>query len=347
MKKLLVLIPLFFAGCLALFLWLQPVPETTTRPARQAEAEQAPGVPEQTSTSRPQDAQPGKRQVGAFQPMGSLRGTEVDGVFRVDAAGHLIITEDIRRIFDYFLSTIGEEPVKSSIERLRRYIHDQLEEPARSEALAILDQYLRYKTELIALDRDQPRQPSVDALRQREHAVRALRASIFDPQVDMVFFGLEEAHNDYALQRLAIVHNQQLSDEEKGREIDRLRESLPEELQAEVLARLQVDLRAQTRELQAAGASPEEIRRMRQQLVGAEATVRLEKLDQQRAQWQARLDSYRREAERVDANSGLSESDRQAAKARIAEEMFNEQERRRLDAALQLDALRRQQQSQR
>jgi hypothetical protein len=47
----------------------------------------------------------------------SFVGTEVDGSFRVDAAGNLIISEDIRRIFDYFLASIGEESLDASWHR--------------------------------------------------------------------------------------------------------------------------------------------------------------------------------------------------------------------------------------
>ena len=51
----------------------------------------------------------------------SFKGTEVDGQFQLDAAGNLIIGPELRQLFDYFLSAIGEEPLKQSIERLRRY----------------------------------------------------------------------------------------------------------------------------------------------------------------------------------------------------------------------------------
>lgn len=40
----------------------------------------------------------------------SFRGTSVDGSFSVDASGNLLITRDIRNLFDYFLSAVGESP---------------------------------------------------------------------------------------------------------------------------------------------------------------------------------------------------------------------------------------------
>lgn len=270
----------------------------------------------------------------------SLRGTEVDGAFRLDAAGNLIITEDIRRIFDYFLSTVGEEPLKASIERLRAYIITQLEEPARSQALDLLAQYLRYKTELIALERDLPRRADLDLLRQRESSVKALRARIFTPEAHQVFFGAEELQNNFTLQRLDVLHDQRLNDEQKAREIDELRNSLPEELQDHVFSQMQVDLRNQTRQLREQGASAADIRRLRQQTVGAEATQRLEVLDQQRSDWQKRLSTFQAEKDKIENSSGLSKMDKEAAQARLAEEMFSESERLRVEAALQLSQSR-------
>ncbi|MGC8384513.1 hypothetical protein ACP3P8_18065 [Pseudomonas aeruginosa] len=40
----------------------------------------------------------------------------------VDASGNLLITRDIRNLFDYFLSAVGEEPLQQSLDRLRAYI---------------------------------------------------------------------------------------------------------------------------------------------------------------------------------------------------------------------------------
>lgn len=45
----------------------------------------------------------------------SFRGTSVDGSFSVDASGNLLITRDIRNLFDYFLSAVGEEPLQQSL----------------------------------------------------------------------------------------------------------------------------------------------------------------------------------------------------------------------------------------
>lgn len=331
MKKLLLLLSVLFALCLALALYLRPKP---------ASAPPVSTPPVQTVQNQPPHTAPQKTMAAIKTPArqqtlpSSFEGTHVDGVFRLDADGNLLISEDIRRIFDYFLAAVGEEPLRASVARLRAYIAAQLPVHAREQALALLNQYLDYKRELVLLERDLPQMANLDALRQREAAVQALRARLFDSQTQQAFLGREEAYNQFSLQRLAIANDRQLDDNAKA--IDQLRNSLPAEMQDAVLPQLQNDLRQQTAALQAAGAKPEQIRQLRQQLVGAEATQRLEALDQQRQTWKKRIAQYRHEKSAIENNSGMSASDKRAAINQLAVEKFDERERLRLEAAEQL-----------
>ncbi|WP_330115315.1 lipase secretion chaperone [Pseudomonas sp. JS3066] len=342
MKKLLLLFPIAFAGALAILLqWGgKPAPASpSVLPAHAMSAAPA-SSPVTTSQALPS---PLAGAISTTPQLGSLAGTEVDGRFHLDAAGNLLITEDIRRIFDYFLSTQGEESLVSSIQRLRSHITGQLEAPARGQALALLDQYLDYKRQLVQLERDLPLLADITALRHREAAVQALRARIFSVDVHQAFFATEEAYNAFTLQRLAIQRDTGMEPAAKAAAIDQLRAALPEEMQTLAASQLQAELRAQVGALQAAGGSPEQVRQLRQQLVGAEATARLENLDQQRLQWQQRLQAYLKEKGRIEASEGLSQSDKTAAINRLEEEGFNPQERLRLQAAAELAAARKKQ----
>ncbi|MDP3815693.1 lipase secretion chaperone [Pseudomonas sp.] len=341
MKKLLLLLPAVFAACVALMLDLQP----SDKPASLTLTDAPVDAPESSSphTSTNPSNMPGGPLPATPQALPpSFRGTQVDGRFHVDAAGNLLVSEEIRRIFDYFLSSIGEEPLSSSVERLGAYIASQLEAPAEGQALALLDQYLRYKSELVQLERDRPQLSGVEGLRQRETSVQALRARIFSAEAHQAFFAQEEAYNQFSLERLAIRHDTSLDDAAKAAALDRLLASLPEPLPGAVLPQLQTELRSQTAALQAQGGTPAQIRRLRQQLVGAEATVRLEALDRQRQDWKQRLAAYQREEAKIEANPGLSARDKSTALATLAEERFDERERLRLAAAGGLTSARSQ-----
>lgn len=333
-KPLLLAVPLLIGAGVAVTLYLNPLapssqPTAQPLPGQMSVPAAAPLTPAEPTHSAAESAA-----LSSLPP--SFAGTEVDGQFRLDDAGNLLISMDIRRIFDYFLSAYGEERIQTSITRLQAYIRSQLDEPAEGQALALLEQYLDYKRQLIQLEKDLPQMASLEAMRQREQAVQNLRASIFSPEAHQAFFAQEETYNQFTLQRLAIRHDQSLNEQQKAEAMDRLRATLPEDMQEMLVPQLQAELRQQTAALQAQGAAPEQIRQLRLQLVGAEATTRLEALDQRRQQWQQRLDAYRQEKARIEANSGLSEEDRQAAIASLAEERFDERERLRLDAAEQL-----------
>lgn len=334
-KPLLLAVPLLMGAGIAITLYFDPL-APLPQPSQQAQSTSQ-AAPESVGTSAPikptQSAAVGS---GVTSLPNSFEGTEVDGQFRLDQAGNLLVSMDIRRIFDYFLSAYGEESIKTSITRLQTYIRSQLSEPAEGQALALLEQYLDYKRQLIQLEKDLPQMASLDAMRQREQAVQNLRASIFSAETHQAFFGQEEAYNQFTLQRLTISHDQALSDQQKAEAMDRLRATLPEDMQEMLAPQLQAELRQQTASLQAQGGTPEQIRQLRLQLVGAEATTRLEVLDQQRQKWRQRLDEFRKEKARIEANRGLSDEDRRAAIASLAEERFDERERLRLDAAEQL-----------
>lgn len=266
----------------------------------------------------------------------SFNGTQVDGTFSVDAAGNLLITRDIVQIFDYFLAALGEDSLPVTLARLEAYISAQLQQPAQGQARELLSQYLNYKRQLLQLERDLPQLSSLDGLRQRERAVQALRARVFSPEAHRVFFALEEGYNQFTLARLAVQQDSTLDAAAKGQAIDQLRSNLPEELQASVLPQLHSELRAQTAQLQAAGASREQIQQLRQQLVGAQAATRLASLDQQRQDWQQRLTSYQQATAAIQANAGLSAADKRVEVQRLAAAQFNPQERLRLEASAEL-----------
>jgi len=233
----------------------------------------------------------------------------------------------MRQLFDYFLAAIGEEPLKNSIARLRQHITAELAEPARGQALSVLNQYLSYKQQLLELEETYARAPDLSALRQRLHAVQALRARVLDPEVHQAFFAIDEAYDRFSLERLAIRFDQGLDSDAKGRAIDQLRASLPAELQTE--------LREQTDALEQSGAGHEQVRQLRQQLVGSAAADRLDALDRQRQQWQQRVTAYQQARASIEASRGLDDVERQAAIERLEEQHFNASERLRLLAVAQ------------
>ena len=71
---------------------------------------------------------------------------------------------------------------------------------------------------------------------------------------------------------------------------------------------------------------------MRQNLVGAEATVRLEKLDKDRNNWKSRVNTYLEQRDSI-LNSNMSQDAQQQAIQKLRDQQFNNsQEQLRLGA---------------
>ncbi|SFQ83230.1 Lipase chaperone LimK [Halopseudomonas formosensis] len=279
--------------------------------------------------SLPPPSAPARLTPAAQEPT-SLRGTQVDGELLVDARGNLVLTSQVRHLFDYFLSLIGEESSQQARQRIRDHLTAQLDEPARGQALELLETYLDYQYQLVDLEARFPVAEHLEDLLAREQAVQQLRARLFSREAHEAFFAGEEIYNNFTLERLTIQQDPSLSDREKGLAIEALRENLPEEMQQLLVPQIHNDLREQTLALRAAGADEGRIRQLRMGMLGPEATERLEELDRSRAEWRERVAAFQQERERILSQPGLAESDRRAAVNALLEEQFTANERLRL-----------------
>jgi lipase chaperone LimK len=264
----------------------------------------------------------------------SLQDTEVDGSLEVDADGNLKITRGVRQTFDYFLSAIGEEDLTTIIARIRAHIRNKLPAKAAAQAEKLLEAYISYREGLGHLPQvaGDPTQ-NLAAIRQQKQAIQGLRSQYFDRNVIEAFFGDEDAYDNYTLARLEVMQDKSLSATEKAKRTAALLEQLPPDLKENVKTLNQYqELTTLTQDWKARGGSPQELRNIREQIVGPEAATRLEALDQERTEWDARMKDYLQERETILKNNALSEQDRQQQVAAMREQRFNQQEQVRVDA---------------
>lgn len=262
----------------------------------------------------------------------SVRGTDVDGQLETDSRGNLVVTSQLRHLFDYFLSLVGEEEPAIALQRIRAYLAGQLGQPALGQAHALLDSYLDYQRQVTDLESRFPVSEVLDDLLAREQAVQQLRAALFSREAHGAFFAGEEIYNTFTLERLMIARDDALNELQKAEAIEALRENLPEEMQQLLVPQIQNDLREQTIALREAGAGEDAIRELRMGVLGPDATGRLEELDQHRTAWRQRVKAFNQERDAILAETGLAEHDRQAAVNALVQEQFTETERLRLGA---------------
>ncbi|RJS23903.1 lipase chaperone [Corallococcus sp. H22C18031201] len=324
----------------------------TAPPAQVREpVESAPGpsgLPSSTvgRPARPGAAAPMGAVTGAGEPLappvpGSLQDTTEDGALRVDASGHLVLSADVRRLFDYYLSATGEESPESLRARIIASMRAKLPASALDEALRVLDDYLAYRQAARTLE--VPAGSGPEDVAGRLDAVRRLRREHLGTEVADAFFAEDEQHDAVALQRMRLEKDTTLSSEERARRIEALEETLPADLRAlrqEALHPLKQQ--AAERELVAAGASAEDLHQYRLSTEGPEATARLEALDQERAEWQRKLTAFRAKRQALTA-SIADPTERAAAAQRLLVDSFSPEERVRVQALEAMDAAQAQQ----
>ena len=275
----------------------------------------------------------------------SLRGTDVDGGFRVDENGDLIVEQGIKRYFDYFMATVGEESIAEITARIHNAIMTQLEEPARSQALTILEDYLSYKTALYELEQQMGEfnpasfnESQLPMLTERLDAIFDARRAHLGAEVVDAFFSEDEAVDRYTLNRLSVLHDSTLTEEERAAQLAQLEDTLPEDVrqQRAEVTQYQRYLIEETK-LEKQNASPAEIHQLRSQEFGEEAAVRLAELDKKRGEWDRRLQQYRAEKMQLD-NAGLSQQDLYEQLEQLRNQHFSDIEMRRVKALDRINA---------
>jgi lipase chaperone LimK len=270
------------------------------------------------------------------QPPDSLQDTAIDGALAVDGDGRLLVTPEVRRFFDYFFVATGEEDDDRIRARIEAEIRARLHGPARDAALALLDRYLDYRERGRALAATATLGAEPTA---RVEALRRLRRESFGEQDAAALFADEEAALAVAAEQRRIAADPGLSDDERAARLAALEAQLPQAVR-EARAAVTAPLRLARDEaaLREIGGSAEEIRALREQVVGRAAADRLAALDQRRAEWQARVDTYRQERAAIDADPSLAAEQRETALEALRASHFRDPELPRIRALDRIEA---------
>jgi len=259
----------------------------------------------------------------------SWRGTVPDGALREDEQGNLIVSEQVRRRFDYFLSALGEEELNVLRGRVAAHLRAALSETAAQQAWELFEHYIGYRSALRDLDEHDG---SVAGMRQSLEERRALRDRWFSAITREAFFGFRDRYADFALQRRELLENDRLAPAERQARLEALEAGLPEDMREMVRAsRRPAEVAETVNRLREQGAPEARVYQYREQRLGAEAAERLGELDRRREEWRERYQTYQAQR-RVIEGSGLAEEDQEDAVQRLRASLFDEAERRRVRA---------------
>lgn len=224
----------------------------------------------------------------------SLRGTEIDCPIQVDANGKLILTVGIRSCFDYFFSSLGEKTETELIADIRQYLTATLPDTASSYASYLLDQYVAYTH---ALKNIKPtgnfKTGDIEGFQKVIDQMYKVQQQFFNAAEINALFGNERNLNQFNIDQMRIHANKTLSAQQKAAELAKLIDQLPSTLADGVRVSMQfAELQQLTQEVREKGGSAQELRNMRESLLGPEAADRLEKVDQEEAGWQTQVNGY-------------------------------------------------------
>lgn len=267
-----------------------------------------------------------------FSFVRSLEGTFPDGKLNTQGDA-LVVDAGLVRMFDYYLSAIGEQPLDAIRAEIEREIDRRLQGRAAEEAKQFLGRYLDYKGALVDAEKDaQNAGNSIAAIRARMAALHEVRARFFSEQESQAIFGLSDADDEDAVARLAISQDATLDEAQKREKLAALDAALPETLRKAREEPVKVlKLEETVAKKRAEGASDDDIYRYRAAEFNPEAAARFADLDREEAAWKARIASYLSQRNQV-AAAAVSEADKQAQIDQLRRSLFTPAEQKRLPA---------------
>lgn len=240
------------------------------------------------ATTSPRATPEPRLDVPATLESSSLRGSAVDGSVRFDGTGQVLPDVDLRRLFDYWLSLVGEHDpprIRSLLAEWLRAQHGALRAQA---VLDVFDRYVAYQAALARARLDGIADPAV-----RLRRIDTLRHDWLGRVLADAFFADERRLAAHTLQRQAIAADPVLDVATRRDMLAELEATLPPSLrESRQMADMAGRARALDDRLAATGARTAAVYAARAAEFGDEAATRLAALDAAEAAWTARLLAY-------------------------------------------------------
>lgn len=227
-------------------------------------------------------------------PPSYLKNTEIRGQLAIMEDGSLLITDDIRKRFDYFYMMIGDRSLAEINAIIVDHLRLELSEPAQSQALQLLQQYINYLNEYDTFSQGLDILAMQDDPQWAANEINNMRTFHLGEETSHIFFGQQEMLKNSHLQPA--------------------NHSLSAHLLANQEKTLQLTtLQKRTSTLKANNADNQSIQRMRIELVGEEAANRLALLDISRQKWQKKQQDFQVLKVQWGNATGLDENDKRLA----------------------------------
>ncbi len=266
---------------------------------------------------------------GAVPPSPQPARQNTDFALQVDETGHLKVTRSVRNLFDSFLASAGTEPLAKVRERIVAHLDSRLPKQAAAEAQALLDHYIAYGAALQELSHGGALQNrGADERQSQLYVIEDLRSRHFSPAERQAFFGDDLALEHYAVSRLQALQDPSIALLDKAHRLKQLRTELPAALQSGLPpGDVQFEVNSLTRDWRASKGTPQELRAIREELLGAQGADQIEAQERDSAAWKQQLQTFSTQRKAVLADPSLSDTQRQQALERLRQQSLAELER--------------------
>lgn len=253
-----------------------------------------------------------------------LDNIDLPGRYSVDEDGNLIIDMGAKEMLDFFLQTIGDLPFDDIHNLIAGSMIAELQEPALSQALALLDDYFTYLDAYDnwqnSFDKDYMMANDPVGMRDRMQQLSDMRRDLLGEEVHETFFGELEQVNSAYLDAQIAMNQPNLTEGEKAAIRQQLKESLPPQVrEAQEASMALVTLTETTRSLKSQGATDAEIYQARVEMVGEEAAKRLAQVDEEKRIWAQKRDQYTSLIQQTPGLAGMTDAERKSYIADLAQ----------------------------
>lgn len=278
-----------------------------------------------------QSAQSSATGQNMFPFVRSMDGTKPDGQIKVKGEA-LVVDAELGRMFDYYLSAVGEKSLDAIRAEIERDLERRLKPGPAAEAKRLLGRYFDYKRELAEVEKNtQLSGGTVTAVRGRLQAMQKVRSKYFSASEAEGLFGFNDAYDLDAIARLEVVENKTLTDAQKKEKFAAIDAAMSPALREEREAPLRIlKLDEKAQQMRANGATEDEIYRMRSAALSPDAAARLAQVDQEEAAWKTRIAGYL--TERNTLMTSTPEAQRHAMIQQLRDSRFSPDEQKRLPA---------------
>ncbi len=157
--------------------------------------------------------------------------TPINRLYPLGEEGQLHITDSIKYRFEYFLSSMGEFPLKQISQMVKDDIQVNLQGDAEEQAMGLFQDFLQFKFTLAELEAwsyhsDLPAQKMFEKLQ----SLREYQYKQADQHALNNFLGFNEIYDEFLLTKIGILANSQLSLLEKKQQTQTLEQGLDQDV---------------------------------------------------------------------------------------------------------------------